>query len=75
MQGEELFNFLYLAQTWDELVQSSGWVMYQHCEDYCIRDPHFTCEEVEVQRGFQICQKPHSYPEAEFKSAGSRVYT
>lgn len=34
-----------------------------------------SCEEVEVQRGFQICQKPHSYPEAEFKSPGSRVYT
>lgn len=47
MQREELFIFLYLAQTWDELVQSSGWVMYQHCQDCCIRDPHFTCEEID----------------------------
>lgn len=47
MQSKEMFIFLYLAQTQDKLVQSSGWVMYQHCQDYCIRDPHFTCEETD----------------------------
>ena len=47
MQGEELFIFLYLAQSWDELVHSRGWVMYQRCQDYCIRDPRFTLEEID----------------------------
>lgn len=42
-----MFIFLYLAQTRDKQVQSSGWVMYQHCQDYCIRDPHFMCEEID----------------------------
>ena len=42
-----MYIFLYLAQTRDKQVQSSGWVMYQHCQDYCIRDPHFMCEEID----------------------------